>query len=186
VRTLFPPDVQERIFAHDFDAEAAMMRIAGRRAQMESVESPGEFAIYLVDLDQGMSAQDALQVNLSELELEDTPILAIDDIISYDWETHAITLTDAAYERLAQLQVPVAPGVPFVVCVGNEPIYRGAFWAIYSSASFDGIAIVLPPVKELPIRIQLGYPESLELFAGEDLRSDPRIFQALTEAGKLE
>lgn len=185
VRTLFPSEVQERIFAHDFDAEVALARIAERRAQMESVEPPGEFAIYLVDLDQGMSAQDALQVDLDELELADTPILAIDDIISYDWETHAITLTDTAYERLAQLQVPIAPGAPFVVCVGREPVYRGAFWASFSSASFDGIAIVLPPVEELPIRIQLGYPESLGLFTGEDLRSDPRILQALAETGKL-
>ncbi len=186
VRVLFPPDVQERIFAHDFDAEAAMVRIAERRAQMESVESLDEFAIYLVDLDQGMSALDALQVNLSELALADTPILATDDMISYDWETHAITLTYAAYERLSQLQVPVAPGVPFVVCVGNEPIYRGMFWGIYSSASFDGIAIVLPPREGQPIRIQLGYPESPELFTGEDLRADPRILQALTGTGKLD
>ncbi len=186
VRMLFPPDVQERIFAHDFDAGAALARIAERRAQMEQAESSDEFAIYLVDLDQGMSAQDALQVNLSELDLADTPILAIDDIISYDWETHAITLTDAAYERLAQLQVLVAPGVPFVVCIDREPIYRGAFWASFSSASFDGIAIVLPPGEERPIRIQLGYPESPDLFTGEDLRADPRILQALAETGKLE
>jgi hypothetical protein len=31
VRRLFPPDIQERIFAHSFDADAALKRIVARR-----------------------------------------------------------------------------------------------------------------------------------------------------------
>ena len=97
-----------------------------------------------------------------------------------------MTLTDAAYERIAGLEVPIAPGIPFVVCVDGEPIYRGAFWASYSSASYDGIVIdVLPAVNMEPLRLQLGYPGP-DFFTGEDLRADARIFQALKEAGKLE
>ena len=110
------------------------------------------------------------------------PILSADDVVSYDWATHEMTLTDAAYERLARLRVPVAPGIPFVVCVGREPIYRGEFWSSFSSATFDGIVIdVLPATDKQPVRIQLGYPESPDLFTGEDLRADPRIFQSLKE-----
>jgi len=76
--------------------------------------------------------------------------------------------------------------MPFVVCVNRQPIYGGAFWVSYSSESFHGIVIdTLYAQQNQPIRIQLGYPESPELFAGEDRRSDPRILQSLEQAGKL-
>jgi len=124
--------------------------------------------------------------NLSELELEDTPILSVDDIVTYDWETHEIQLTDSASERVTRLEGSMLGGLPFAVCVGREPVYIGAFWTSYSSAVFDGILIDVYPAKlGQPVPIQLGYP-SPEWFAGEDLRSDPRIFRSLKEAGKLE
>ncbi len=115
-----------------------------------------------------------------------TPMLSLDDILTYDWDMHAMTLTDAAYARLAGLHIPVAPGIPFVACVDSAPIYTGAFWTPLSSASFDGIVIeVLPTTENRPLRIQLGYPESPEMFTGEDLRGDPRILQSLEAANKL-
>jgi hypothetical protein len=115
-----------------------------------------------------------------------SPILSLDDIVAYDWATHDMTLTDAAYERLAGLEIPIAPGIPFVACVDAESIYAGEFWTPLSSARYDGIVIVAPPTTESrPVRIQLAYPESPELFAGEDLRGDPRILQSLETAGKL-
>jgi len=137
-----------------------------------SEESRG-FAIYLV-------------ADESTAVCEGTPILSLDDIRTYDWDTHAMTLTGAAHARLGRLNVPVAPGVPFVACVDDEPIYTGAFWTPLSSASSDGIVIeVLPTTENRPLRIQLGYPEAPELFTGADLRGDPRIFQSLEAAGKL-
>ena len=53
--------------------------------------------------------------------------------------------------------------------------------------SHDGIVIdTLPAQAGSPLsRLQLGYPESPELFTGEDLRDDTRIRQSLQEAGKL-
>jgi hypothetical protein len=144
----------------------------------------GEFAIYLVN--QAATTQQMLQADLGEIELRETPILPTDDIIAYTWKTHEIELTDSAYARIGQLDVPVTTGVPFVVCVGRERIYGGAFWVSFSSATFHGIVIdALPATQNRPLRIQLGYPESPEFFKGEDLRSDPRIRQALETAGKL-
>lgn len=144
----------------------------------------GEFSIYLVK--QTMSAQQMTEIDLNDLELDEIPILSVDDIVTYTWETHEIDLTDSGYERIAELDVPVTTGVPFVVCVGREPIYGGAFWVAYSSMSFHGIVIdTLLAMDKHPIRIQLGYPESPELFEGEDTRSDPRILQSLEAAGKL-
>jgi hypothetical protein len=132
------------------------------------------FALYLLDQELSQDAPCGLE-----------PILSSDDILTYTWETHEMTLTDEAYERLAELEVPVAPGISFVVCVDGAPIYRGAFWTPASSAIFDGIAIVVPPVQNTrSIRLQLGYP-SPEFFTGEDLRTDPRILEALEKAGKL-
>jgi hypothetical protein len=145
----------------------------------------GDFSIYLPA--QKMSAVQISKADLDTLELEDKPILSIDDIISYSKETHEIELTASAYERIGGLEVPVTTGIPFVVCVGREPIYSGAFWVSYSSMSFyDSVVIdTLPATQHHSIRIQLGYPESPELFRGEDRRSDPRILQSLERAGKL-
>jgi hypothetical protein len=133
-------------------------------------------------------AQDATPeqlATLSHLELEDQPVMSSDDIVSYTKATHEIELTASGYERIHSLSIPTT-GIAFVVCVKGEPIYSGAFWAGYSSQSFDGV--VIDPIlatKEHPvIQIQLGYPGP-DFFHGDDPRSDPRILQALEQAGKL-
>lgn len=143
----------------------------------------GEFAIYLVKRE--MSLEQMRGTSLSELELEDTPILSVDDIVTYDWETHEIQLTALASDRLTRLEGSMLGGLPFAACVGREPVYIGAFWTSYSSAVLHGILINVYPAKfGQPVPIQLGYPSS-EWFTGEDLRSDPRVFRSLNEAGKL-
>ena len=123
---------------------------------------------------------------LSHLDLAGEPILAEDDIISYTWDTHEITLTAAAVERLLALQVPTS-GKSFAVCVDGAPVYAGAFWAAYSSQSFAGVIIdpILVTVERPVIRIELGYPGP-GFFRGEDPRSDVRIKQALEQAGILQ
>ena len=122
---------------------------------------------------------------LSHLELEDEPILSINDIVSYARATHEIGLTASGYERIHSLSVPTT-GVAFAVCVNGEPVYSGAFWAGYSSQSFDGIVIdpIYATQNHPVIQIQLGYPGP-EFFRGDDPRSDPRILRALEQAGKL-
>ena len=139
------------------------------------------FAIYLL-------AQDTPPQQLamlSHLELAENPLLSTDDIISYREATHEIELTATGYDKIASLSVPVS-GKAFAVCVDGQPIYAGAFWVGYSSLSFDGVVIdTLLASKEHPVlQIQLGYPGA-DFFHGADPRSDPRILQALDEAGKL-
>ncbi len=141
----------------------------------------GEFAIYLV---QGMTPAEIVGADPSTLQVEGEPVLASDDIIAYDGETHEMQLTAAAAERLGTLQVPTS-GLPFVACVGGEPIYGGAFWTGFSSQSFDGIVIdVLAARIRGVVRIEIGYPGS-QYFKGPDRRSDPRVLRALERAGKL-
>ena len=179
VRQLFPPHLQRRIYAHEYDAVAAMERIAERRRC-------GGFAIYLVD--GAITAQAMLQAGVEELGLEGAPIISLDDVVAYDATTHEIQLSDSAYERIGGLEVPVQ-GLPFVVCAGSERIYGGAFWVSYSSLSYEGIVIdTLPAMANDPgrtLRIQLGYPESPELFVGEDPRSHPRILESLEAVNKF-
>jgi hypothetical protein len=123
--------------------------------------------------------------SLSHLDLAEKPLLTIDDIISYRKATHEIELTAAGYDRIDRLSIPVN-GKAFAVCVDGQPIYAGAFWVGYSSLSFDGVVIdALRASREQPVlQIQLGYPGA-DFFHGDDPRSDPKILQALEEAGKI-
>jgi hypothetical protein len=150
-----------------------------------SESSAGVFDLYLVKED--ISPQQMATANLAELELDETPLLSIKDIVGYSWQTHEMELTAYASERVARLESSRLGmgGLPFVICAGGERIYGGALWTSYSSASYDGIVIdVYPASFGQPLPIRLGYP-SPDWFRGEDLRSDPRILQSLQGAGKL-
>jgi len=111
-------------------------------------ESLGEFAIFLVR--GGISAQQMMAIDLDDLEVESNPILSVDDLVSYTEKTHSLELTDAAYVKITGLETTLV-ATTFVVYVGREPIYAGAFWATYFSSSFDGIVIdILPALNKHP------------------------------------
>jgi hypothetical protein len=143
------------------------------------------FGVYLVKQD--VSLRQMNETNLSEIRLEDKPFLSIDDVVTYSWDTHEMQLTASASQRVARLARSRLSmgGLPFVICASGEPIYGGALWTSYSSATYDGIVIdVYPAESGQPLPIRLGYPTP-EWFTGEDLRSDPRIHRSLGEADKL-
>ena len=138
------------------------------------------FAIYLLAQDIPVSEMPIV----SHLVLADEPLVSLKDIVSYSRKSHEIELTAQAYQRLLELKVPTS-GQVFVVCVGRQPVYWGAFWATYSSMSFDGVTILVPLSPDRhTIRLELGYP-SESFFSGEDPRPDPDIIQSLQQAGKL-
>jgi len=149
----------------------------------------GELALTFVT--DSATAHDLLgREDLSDVLLAETPLLTTADFTGYDLATHVFTLTVAATERVAALQVPTN-GRPFVVTVDDVPIYAGAFWAPYSSLSFEGVTIwVMPgwsagalfPEDSRTFAITLGYPGS-GFFTGPDPRDDPRIVDALRAAG---
>ncbi len=142
----------------------------------------GGFAIYLTAQETPLSRLP--EVDLNTVQLQDAPLISTEDIVSYTWATHEIELTDAAFQRVLQLHVPVS-GTAFVVCVGRKPVYWGAFWTPISSLSFDGVVIWTPLGSDSRvIRIELGYP-SAGFFAGDDPRADQAIRRALEQAGKL-
>ncbi len=131
---------------------------------MDMLERAGKlitegFAIYLTKDNVPPSQMEAL----SNVELEDEPLIGIVDIINYVQNYRQIQLTDEAYERLINLGIPTS-GKSFVVCVDKEPIGWGAFWTPVSSQSFGGIVIMVPPLPDSPrgiknsIVIESGYP----------------------------
>ncbi len=148
-------------------------------------QAADDFGIYLLAKDQ--PATQLANSDLNTLELQERPVIGINDILSYDSESHEIQLTETAYRRIQELYpLPVrVDGIPFVVRAGNEPIYAGAFWTPVSSLSYDGVIILQPFRKdETSIGLLLGYP-GLPASAEEDPRSDRRIINALDRAGKL-
>jgi hypothetical protein len=124
-------------------------------------------------------------------------IIAAEQIRSYDWETHTLTLTGGTRAVLAgrffrrQGIAPgltLATGIPFSVCVGGKPIYYGNFTTTASSKSFfTPIILVHVPSPQNSVdqlHIQFGYPTQ-DFAKGKDPRSDGRIRGALQAAGKL-
>jgi len=142
-------------------------------------------AIYL--LAQDVAPQDLSKMELGSLVLQDRPLLSSDDIVSYEVSTHEIRLQSPTCQKLSRAfpQSIGVRGVPFVVCVGAQRIYAGAFWTPLSSLSFDGVVILQPcMMQQQTIRIELGYPSGA-FFTGTDPRADPRVLGALRADGKL-
>lgn len=143
------------------------------------------FAIYL--LAQDVPAAKLYQTDIDQLVLEKKPIISSDDLVSYDQTSHTLQLTREASKRIQQLfPMPIkVDGIPFVVCVGKERIYAGAFWTPLSSLSYDGVVIMqsFDPAATT-IQITLGYPGS-GVFTGIDPRADPRVMKALEQSQKL-
>ena len=139
------------------------------------------FAIYLTRDDIPPDKMEAL----SHVDIAEQPIVSIEDVITYNAQTHELRLTPIAFERISQLDVPVR-GKSFVVCVNRAPIYWGAFWTPISSISFDGVTIWKPLSWEGPhvITLELGYPSS-SFYGGEDPRNNPEVMRSLERAGKL-
>ena len=144
-----------------------------------------EINLYL--LAQDIPPSQIVQTNLNSLELKKQSTLSSKDIVWYSRATHEMELTPKAYRHIQNLfSGPLdMDGIPFVLCVGKERIYAGAFWTPVSSQTFDGV-IIMQPIQDnhYTISLTLGYP-SIIFFKGKDPRSDPRILSAFDAVGKL-
>jgi hypothetical protein len=141
----------------------------------------GDFGIYLTA--DNILPHDLKFMSLSEVKLQQEPLIGINDLVSYEKDKHIVNLSESGKTKINELNVPTY-GISFVVCVGKESIYSGAFWVSFSSQSFDGVTIDLTSKPANALHIGLGYPSEY-FFQGEDPRSDLRIMDALKRAGKL-
>ena len=131
------------------------------------------FALYLTNSD---------EAELAKKELVNPPLLTEQDIVSYDWPKHALTLTGAAEKKLRKLDVGVG-GREFVTVADGQRCYVGAFWTSFSSLGHAHPVVIVS--SEGPVfPIERAYPTA-EFAQGEDPRGDPRILRVLTAIGKL-
>ncbi len=138
-----------------------------------------EFGIYLL-LDKSITTSEAKTINLGLLKLQTEPIICLDDIISYDWSTHTIDLQTEAFERFKSLDTMNVStyGLPFLVLVGNERIYLGNIYPMYSSLYYFD----LPTINVAPF-IEMKIEKPSDEF--EDKRTDSRIYEVLKNNNKL-
>lgn len=138
-------------------------------------------AIYLTKGDIPPAQMTALR----QSDLAEAPLIGMNDIVTYNSQTHELKLTAKTYADISQLDVPVR-GKSFMVCVDRKPIYWGAFWTPISSISFDGVTIWKPYTLKEPhiINLDLGYP-SASFYGGVDPRNNAEIIRTLEQSGKL-
>lgn len=137
------------------------------------------FAIYLTK----NATPVPLGATPASVELDGEPVIATDDIVTYNRVTHEMEVKPSVFGRIKNLEVPVR-GRAFAVCLGQEIIYTGAFWTPISSIAFDGIIIMKPMSKNNLLQLEPGYPSD-GFFKGGDPRSNPRLMESLQRAGKL-
>ena len=122
-------------------------------------EEDQRFAIYLVG--EPEDPREALKKPPGQLVLRDEPVLTDEDIASYDWETHRITLREGRHLRLPERVVHEV----FVVVAMGERCYAGAFISPISSWAAPGIPICNVDPLGLDTRRGKG---------GMKIRGDPR------------
>jgi hypothetical protein len=145
------------------------------------------FAIYLTKNNIPVDVMPALE----QIQIADTPLIAMSDIIGYDDLTYQLTLRGDVSQRIANLGVPTG-GLAFAACVNRQPIYWGVIWPGYSSAIAPSSCVIANyPLQQTfhmgtGKNIQMG-PYILELaYAGNnDPRNSPAIIAALQQAGKI-
>jgi hypothetical protein len=145
----------------------------------DDVSEYSGFALYPLR-DPNLTAAQVWDHSLASLELADLPFLTAGDLTSYKWKTHEFTATPKLDSQLVALGHMIGPvgGKPFVVVVGNEKVYLGAFWYAYSS--------LLPQVPYIDVTWYSHQISKAIVPEGTaDMRNDPRIYRALKDAGIL-
>ena len=114
-------------------------------------------------------------------------ILSAEQIVRYDWPTHAITLQPGNWLSVRPEDgESYVHGIPFLVVVDGEVCYRGLVTYGFSSVSHVGHVIDilqydgLEDVLKIEFRVSPPHPGPQT-----DARSDDRVRAALHSLGKL-
>lgn len=138
-----------------------------------------DFSIYLAYPSYTVQQMAAGELDLDGIAIDASPILTLDDIISYTWSVHELEVTEAARDRLLSVDL----GRIFVVTALDDRMYMGAFWEPTSSVAPVDICISKwhLETQETPFPL-FGLVEE----GAEDLRADSKIRRVLEAAGKLQ
>jgi hypothetical protein len=138
------------------------------------------FAIYLVAVP---------NTDINKIILGDEPVLTAVDIVSYDWNTHTMELTDRGLHSIPATKEVGVHGKPFVVVADGQRCYIGAFWTAFSSIAYPNPVIEVSldtRSNKVPIRRAYPFPyETNGTKTKNDPRTDKRIFKVLSELHKL-
>jgi hypothetical protein len=152
-------------------------RDMGMATDVEYAEpsEPG-FGIYLVDTGElVLSEQDIRSYNASTHEIE------LDLMGARKWNSY-INVT----ENIPTLADTILFAKDFVIKVNGEEIYRGKFWSMVSSQSYDGIvmldALFTRDNENSKIWIESSYPASN---SSNDSMNDPRITDFFEKEGLI-
>jgi hypothetical protein len=139
------------------------------------------FTIYTLR-DTTLSVADAATRDLGALDLAPTPLMTASDIAVYSWSQHRFSVRPDVQSRLVALgRKPYkSGGIPFVVVVGNERVYLGAFWYGYSSSLPRVPYVMLPLNTTMQLRLEIP-----QVGAAVDSRGDRRVHDSLRRAGVL-
>jgi hypothetical protein len=151
---------------------------------VESTAYDNIVSFYLLK-DSEMKATDASKNKIESLQLSEYPIFSSQVMGYYNWKDHSFSIDSNSVKKLHEycnLHKSVF-GIPFIVTVGEERIYLGAFWFAYSSLAptFPHIAITLfsqNPSSVLTINKSWSDLEP-------DIRNDKRIYITLKNKGLL-
>jgi hypothetical protein len=148
-----------------------LLTLGGRRVPPEAPTPPSDFRIVAAEGD---------------------PFLTHDDIESYAWATHTMTLKPGVMAKLESRLLETGefvPGVPFVVKADGVECYRGTFTSGLSSFSQSGPCIVFHSHRhrdnsDTQMVIEMDYPSS-RVPTATDPPSDGRVRATLQALGKL-
>jgi hypothetical protein len=140
--------------------------------------SAASFEIYLIKTD---------DADLQKAELYDTPLLTADDIISYNWGKHYITLTDNSEKKIVDNTKLFLKH--FMVIADNIRCYKGVFWTYRSAQIPPELIINIGPYNDKRDRnvISIVFSQRFKkVGAGPDPRNNELIHRTLLELGKIE
>lgn len=125
------------------------------------------------------------QIDENTIVLDEEPLIGYHDIIRYNTEEYAFTISDNGAGAIQKLEHSVR-GVPFAVVADGELIYTGYFWPSYSSVSCDWMVIDPMMISaDHEMKVRAGYPGLPQGMTIPDRRNDERILQILRTDGKL-
>jgi len=92
------------------------------------------------------------------IQLKDSPLLAYEDILSYEPESYTLTLSDNGKEAMFDQNVY---GEAFAIVVDDQIVYTGFIWPGYFSMACNWV-IIDPLFLSLgnKVNVDLGYPVS--------------------------
>jgi hypothetical protein len=173
------------------DREAAVRSRIAARAASESVTNAHSFGIFMPRedvLNFTRDVEERIRVYLKskpeDIPLAKYPLISDQDIESYDWKTHTLTMDRSAIRRILR---PLVWGTPFVVVVDGAPVYIGAFYSGASSQSCPVPVILTDGFlnRTNTLVIDRAYPGATPDQLANDPRSDARIKNSLQALGKL-